>query len=169
MSKKNSGGKPALEIPKEIRMLAEGFRRQRAIKERAAIQRKQKMDAGKKRVQAGRLKRGWEVATKIFLWATALRESDVGQELIKKTYSLSLIFFDDDIVGMPKENLVRLAISPNGMFLVYTNHRQSQQYVPSSKYLAEEVYTTLLKAAGDSIDNGAVWDCIKRRLDQSEK
>ncbi len=57
MSKKISEDKLDLEVPKEIRELAQGFRRQRVKKEQAERLEKQKRETEQKRVHATRLKK----------------------------------------------------------------------------------------------------------------
>ena len=165
MSKKLSKNKLAFEVPKEILELTEGFRKQRVAKELADKLEKQKRDAEEKRVRADRLKKGWKIATKVFLWAEALRESDLGQELMKNARS-NLIFFDSHIIGL---QWVGLAIAPNGIFLVQSSRSPKRDYIYSPKDLARLIPTAALKMVNEWIDNGQVWDCIKRRLNHLKK
>ena len=79
MSKKTSKDTLNLQVPKEIRELAQEFCRQRVAKEQAEKLEKRERDAEQKRVRAARLKTGLPYATKVFLWAQALKESDIGQ------------------------------------------------------------------------------------------
>ena len=161
MSKKISKNGPVLEVPREIRELAQEFCRQRVEKEQTERREKQEKDAEEKCVRAARLKNGLKYATKIFLWAKVLKESDVGQELIKKSYS-NLFFFDGHIVGV---GWVGLGISPTGLFLTHGGRFHSRHQLSSPKDLAQSVSTVTLKVASEWIDTGAVWDCIKRRFD----
>jgi hypothetical protein len=150
----------ALKVPKEIRELAEKFRQQRVEKEQAERQEKQQRDAKQKRVRANRLKNGLEYATKVFLWAKELKESDLGQELMKKLHEI--FFFDDHIIGV---EWVGLCISPNGLFMTQQGWRSYRHPLSSPKNLAESVPTVILKAASEWIDTGQVWNCVKRRFD----
>lgn len=167
MSKKINRNAPALKVPKEIRELAQEFRQQRVEKERTEKLEKQKRETEQKRVRAARLKAGLKYATKVFLWAKALRESDLGEELMKKSHPptvySSIIFFDAHFI--PKEvPWVGLGISPNGLFLTSGGRFYSQKQVSSPKELAESVDTIILKSASVWIDDGRVWECIKRRF-----
>jgi len=169
MSKKNSKDTPALMVPKEICELAKEFHQQRLEKEQAERLEKQKRDAEQKRVRAARLKTGLKYATKVFLWANALKESDIGQELMKKShpptaYSI-IIFFDGHIAG---EEWVGLGISSEGLFLTRGGRYPTRRYV-SSEDLAESVPTVILEMANNWIDSGEVWNCIKRRFDYLKK
>lgn len=161
VNKKTRGNKLVLDIPKEIRELAQEFRRQRVAKR----QRKREDDANKKCVRAGRLKAGLKYATKVFLWAEALKESDIGQELMKKSH-IPFIFFDGNIVGVP---WVGLGISPEGLFLTRGGRFSHHQQILTRGLLAEAVRTVTLEAASEWIDNGEVWNCIKRRFDYLKK
>lgn len=161
MSKKIKEDKIALKVPKDIRELAQGFRKERIEKEQAERLAKQKREAENKRVRVARLKTGLEYATKIFLWAKALKESDIVQELMKKSYS-NLFFFNGHIAGTEK---VSLGISPNGLFWRNSGKGYSNQQVFSPENLAESVETIILESASVWIDDGEVWHCIKRRFD----
>jgi hypothetical protein len=168
MSKKISKDAPALNVPKEIRELAQEFCRQRVKKEQAERREKQRRDAEKKRVRAARLKNGLKYAAKVFLWAQALKESAIGQELMKKShfptaYS-TILFFDGHIIGV---EWVGLGISSEGLFLTRGGRWAyfSRQQMSSPEDLAVSVPTVTIEAASEGIDNGEVWDCIKRRFD----
>lgn len=170
MSKKINKDNVVLEIPQAIRQLAQKFRRQRLAKELAEKQLKKQRETEEKRLHATRLKAGWETATKVFLWAHALIESDVGQELMKKSHAC-LIFFDDTIIGVPR---VLFGVSPNGLFLLtHMTHEgrgsHQQQYVYSPKDLAQFVHTVTLKLANQWVEDGKVWDCIKFRVERLKK
>ena len=168
MSKKISKNTPALNVPKEIRELAQEFCRQRVEKEQAERLEKQKRDAEQKRVRAARLKTGLKYATKVFLWANALKESDIGQELMKKSHPptacSNIIFFDGHVAEV---DWVGFGISPDGLFITlggrmsFLFHKQ----MSSPEDLAKSVDTVVLKAASEWIDDGQVWDCIKRHFD----
>lgn len=161
MSKKINKDTPALQIPKEIRELARESRKQRVIKEQADILEKQTRDTEQKRVRAARLKTGLKYATKIFLWAQEFRESNEGKELIKASPGSDLYFFNGQILGIEK---VSLGISIPGLFWRNSGMGYSNQWVHSPENLAESVETKILKMASEWIDNGEVWECIKRRF-----
>ncbi len=118
MSKKISKDTPAINVPRDICELAQEFCRQRVEQEQAKRREKQEREAEQKRVRAARLKNGLKYATKVFLWAKALKESGLGQELMRKSHAptaySSIIFFDGHIVGV---GWVGLGISMQGMFL----------------------------------------------------
>jgi len=168
MSKKISKAAPILNVPKEISDLALEFRRQRTEKEQAERLKKQKRDAEQKRVHAARLKTGLGYATKVFLWAQTLKESDVGQELMKKSHIPTayskILFFDGHIVGV---KWVGLGISSKGLFLTHGGRMSHlfHKQMSSPENLAESVPSVVLEVASEWIDNGQVWDCIKRRFD----
>ena len=172
MSKKISKNGPVLEVPREIRELAQEFCRQRVEQEQAKRREKQEMEAEQKRVRAARLKTGLKYATKVFLWAKALKESSLGQELMRKSHTptaySSIILFDGRIVGM---EWIGLGISMRGMFLTGGGRYSAltKKMVTSSKNLAESVPTVTLKVINEWIDTGEVWDCIKRRFDYLKK
>ena len=128
------------------------------------------MDAEQRRVRAARLKAGLKYATKVFLWAKALKESSPGQELMRKShpptaYSV-IFFFDGHIIGV---RWVGLGISPAGLFLTRGGRFFSHHMISSPKNLAESVETVTLEMAAECIDSGEVWDCIKRRFDYLKK
>lgn len=156
MSKKISRNKPTIEFPKEIRELAQKFRQQR----QARRLEKQKNDEEQEHVRVARLKTGLKYATKVFLWAKDLKESDIGQEL------RNFIFFDGRIVGVP---WVGLGINPKGLFLTRGGRFAIDQPILTRGLLAEAVETVTLQMAGEWIDNGEVWKCIKRHFDYLNK
>ena len=169
MSKKTSKDTLNLQVPKEIRELAQEFCRQRVAKEQAEKLEKRERDAEQKRVRAARLKTGLPYATKVFLWAQALKESDIGQELMKKSHpptaSSTILFFDGHIVGV---EWVGLGISQDGLFLTRGgrwSHLSRHRGCPRAEDLAQSVPTVILEMAGEWIDNGQVWSCIYRRFD----
>ncbi len=86
---------------------------------------------------------------------------------MKKSYS-RITFFDDHIVGVP---WVGLVISPNGLFLTSGGRGGFlfDKPMSSPENLAESVHTVILEAACVWIDNGEVWNCIKRHLSHSKK
>lgn len=170
MRKKINKDKPVFEVPKEILELEESFRKQRATKELADKLAKQKSDAEEKRLRAARLKTGLKYAKKIFLWAEALRKSAGGQELMKKahipTVYQTITFFDGHIIG----TWVGIGISPDGLFITRGGGRTfHNQQISSPKELAKSVDTMILLAACRWIDNGEVWNCIKRRFSYLNK
>ena len=152
MKKKVSEDKLVLAVPKEIRKLAQGFRKQRVEKEQAEKRAKQKMDAENQRIRAARLKTGLKYATKIFFWAEALKKIDLGQELMKKSHPptayKSIIFFDDHIIGV---DWIGLGISPDGLFLTHGGRGAflSRRQMSSPKELAESVHTVILQLASE--------------------
>ena len=162
-----SKDKPVFEVPKEIRELAQKFCKERTTKEQAERLAKQKRDAEQKRIRAGRLKTGLKYATKIFLWAEALRKSDTAQELIKRSHPptaySSIFFFDGHIAGI---EWVGLGISPDNLFLTRAGRMSYifRQPLSSPEDLAKSVETVTLQLASEWIDNGEVWLCIKRRF-----
>ena len=172
MSKKISKNASALKVPKEIRDLAQEFCRQRVEKEQAERREEQERDAEQKRVRAARLQTGLKHATKVFLWAQALKESAVGQELMKKSHPptaySTILFFDGHIIGV---NWAGLGISSNGLFLTRGGRMAHlvRREMSSPKDLAESIPTVILELASEWIDNGEVWDCIKHHFDYLNK
>lgn len=166
VNKKTRRNKLAINVPKEVRELAQKFRRQRIARELAAQQRKRESDAEQKRIRVARLKAGLLYAIRVFNWAKTLKESNVGQELMKKSHHSNLIFFDGHIVGVEP---VRLGISSNGLFMMQQGWRSGGYQLLSPEELAELVNTVILKMASEWIDSDEVWKCIQRRFDYLKK
>ena len=165
---KSDEKKISLNVPQTILELANKFAKERIAKERAEKERKETEEAKRKRVRAERLQSGLEYATKVFLWAEALRTSGPGAELMRKahiptTYS-TIIFFDGHIKGV---EWVGLGISPNGMFWTRGGRFSviARKPIASPEDLAMSVETKIVKMASEWIDNGQVWECILRRFD----
>jgi len=162
----------SLNFPQTILELANKFAKERIAKERAEKERKETGEAKRKRVRAERLQSGLEYATKVFLWAEALRTSGPGAELMRKahipTAYSTIIFFDGHIKGV---EWVGLGISPNGMFWTRGGRFSviARKQIASPGNLAVSVETAILKMASEWIDNGQVWECILRRFDYLKK
>ena len=171
MKKKVSDEEIVLDIPKDIQELAQEFRQQKIKKERSDKLIKQKRKAKEIQLRIIRLKNGLKYATKIFLWAKALRSSPTGWALMENSHPPTaysrIIFFDDHIVGVP---WIGLGISLKGVFI--TNGGKGaglfDQPIYSPEQLAESAETAALKMASEWIDNGQVWHCIKGRFNYSQ-
>ncbi|TSC84703.1 MAG: hypothetical protein G01um101413_87 [Parcubacteria group bacterium Gr01-1014_13] len=161
MNKKVPTDKTAFNIPKDIHELAQRLYKKRLKKEKSEKLIKQKREAKQKNLRIARLKNGLEYATKIFLWATELRESDDGKELMKASHGSDLCFFNGQVMGTEK---VSLGISVSGLFWRYSGLRCSNQRVYSAENLAESVETIILQEVCKWIDNGDVWYYIKHRF-----
>lgn len=114
------------------------------------------------RLKTKRVKEGLVFAKKVFAWAESFRESEAGQELMRANYS-EIFFFDGQIEGI---RWVGLLVSPKGLSLS-NGGRWSvifRKVIDSPEDLAASTDTRVLKEACAWIEDGRVWDCIKRRF-----
>lgn len=168
MSEK-SDNRVSIKFPPDILELTEKFAKERLAKERAENERREAEKAEQIRVRAARLQLGLEYATKVFQWAEALRISGPGMELMKKSHIptayTGLVFFDGHVDKIP---WVGLGISTReGLFLTRGGRMSAlmRQTIASPEDLAMAVETEILRTASEWIENGGVWECIRRRFD----
>lgn len=168
MAKKDS----VFSIPENINKLAKKLRDERMASEKLRAQQEQERKAKEKALRAENLKTGLVYARKIFLWTNAFRNSIVGQELMRKSHiptAYNNIFFFDGHID--NTNWVGLVVNPKGLCLNHGGRYSNlfQRFVSTSKELAESVDTRILKEACEWLDNGKVWECVKRRFDYLNK
>lgn len=119
------------------------------------------------RLKTKRVKEGLAFAKKVFVWAESFRESEAGQELMRvshiPTAYSNIFFFDGRIEGT---RWVGLLVTPQGLFLDNGGRMSClfRKEINSSRELAASVDTRILKEACEWIEDGRVWDCIKRRF-----
>ena len=168
MAKKDS----VLLVPENINKLAQKLRDKRIAIEKLKAQQEQEREAKENALRAENLKNGLAYARKIFLWINAFRNSSVGQELMKKSHIPTaynnILFFDGHIENI---SWVGLIVNPKGLCLNHGGRYGNlfQEFVRTSKELAECVDTRILKEACEWLDNGKVWECIERRFDYLKK
>ncbi len=163
MPRKKKSGESQISFPPRIHQLALDFCRERLKKEESKRQSQLKQAKERKRTRAFRLQHGLEDAKKIFTWAKAFRNHEIGQELIRKSCG-RMFFFDGNIEGV---EWVGLAVTNKDLFWIFRGKGCSPHIVKSAFDLAvdEELDLKILKAAREWIKNGKVWECIERRFD----
>lgn len=157
-----------LSFPDDITELADKFRKNRLDEERVRKQKKLEREKQEKQTRDKRLKEGLEYAKKIYRWAELFRTSAVGQELMKvshiPTAYRNIFFFDGRVEGV---DWVGLVVSPKGISLDSGGRwaALARKEMKSASDLAASADTRILELACEWIDNGKVWECIKRRFD----
>lgn len=158
--------KKVLEInfPDDISKMAQEFRHKRLEKviQEGFFRKIRREEAA--RLKTRRVKEGLAFAKKVFAWAESFRESEVGQELMKVSHiptAYSNIFFFDGQIGI---RWVGLLVTPQGLFLDNGGRMSClfRKEINSPKELAAFVDTRVLKEACAWIEDGRVWECIKR-------
>ena len=154
-----------MEIPKSLIKLAKEIREKRGEKiiaeivanvERKRIERKKTED---------RIKAGIKYARKIFKWVKKFERSDDGLKIIhtgvKHRYREGIFFFDAKVPGFDWRGL---GVSEKGLWWTYNGCGAREQYVKTSKELASQVESEILKVACETLEDGRVWKCIAERI-----
>lgn len=161
-----------LNFPTDISNLADKFCEDRLEKEKIKKQEKVEREKQEKQLREKRLKDGLKYSKKVYQWTKLFRKSVVGQELMKvshiPTAYQNIFFFDGHIEGV---DWVGLVVSPKGISLDSGRRWSplSRKEIKSALDLAASVDTRILELACEWIDNGKVWECIKRRFDYLNK
>lgn len=156
-----------LHFPDDISNLADKFRNNRLDDERVRKQKKIEREKQERQTRDKRLKDGLVYAKKIYRWAELFRTSAVGQELMKvshiPTAYQNIFFFDGHIEGV---DWVGLVLSPKGLSLDSGGRWSTltRKEIKSALDLAASVDTRILELACEWIDDGQVWECIKRHF-----
>ncbi|MDP3899935.1 MAG: hypothetical protein Q8Q23_02530 [bacterium] len=146
-----------LEVAKKKIKAEETKRKQKLAKEKREIKARQKI------IDERRAK-GLNSAKKIFKWADEFSKTSEFKELIAAAhnYTRGFFFFDGHVEGCAWRGL---GISKNGKVWWHKSGCGCEEmYVDSPEELSEDVATPILKAAVATLQNGEVWNCIKRRL-----
>lgn len=160
MARKKKNIEPQILFPPNIHQLALDFCRERLKTE--AVEQARKADKAKemKQQRRFRLQHGLEDAKRIFVWATAFRKSDIGQELIKKSGG-RIFFFDGHVEGV---EWIGLENGRQSLYWTWKGKGTHSEEVNSAVDLALAVDPRVLREACEWIDNELVWDCIVQRL-----
>lgn len=156
-----------INFPEDVLKMAQEFKTRRLEKEMIEHQREILRNQEAARLKTERFKEGLVFAEKVFAWAKSFRESEVGKELMRvshiPTAYANIFFFDGQIEGI---KWVGLLVTPKGLFLSNGGRWSAAFYkvIDSPEGLATSVDTRVLKEACAWIEDGRVWDCIKRRF-----
>jgi len=163
----NDEGVNDIIFPDNIRRMADEFLTKRVAKQTLERLQKRTEAIARKVIEEGRLESGLVYAQRIFNWAKAFRESDMGQELMETSHVptayKNIFFFDGQIERTP---WLGFGVSPKGLFLSRDNRFETltRKYIESAEDLAKSVAAKVLKTVCEWIDNGLVWECIERRF-----
>jgi len=113
-----------------------------------------------------RMKDGLPYAQKLIDWAEEFLNDASGRELVlaaKRNEFTDLIFFDQNVGDL---SWVGLALNTKGISFGGAGRHSSlsRRTVEDEIDLARSVDHRILKEAWLSIQNGTVWDCIRKRL-----
>lgn len=117
------------------------------------------------RLKTKRVKEGLALAKKVFAWAESFRESEVGKELMRvshvPTAYRNIFFFDGRVPGAERVGLV---VTHQGLFLDNGGRMSClfRKEINSPRELAASVDARVLQEVCAWIEDGRVWDCIKR-------
>lgn len=167
MARKKKSEGLQINFPPNIHQLALDFCRTRLNEEELERLSQLKREKERKRERAFRLQNGLESAKQIFLWAKAFRNSEIGQELMKKSHMptayRSVMFYGGQIEGT---DWVGLGNTAEGLFLDRGGRMSAltRQIIKSAFDLALAVDPRALQDACKWIDNGKVWEYIISRF-----
>ncbi len=157
-----------MDIPQDILDLVNSLKTKHLNFDRDEKVRKKQRVARGKQVKSARLKANIENAKIVFEWAEVLYNSTVGKILMQESHpptAYKNIFFfdghvqDKDWVGFLIEDGKGLCLSDGGKFALHT-----RLTITSAKHLAVSVDPEILSEVVKWIEDGRVWDCIKRRF-----
>lgn len=156
-----------IDFPENIIELAERLFGERARKENERLEKRKGEKLREERIIAERMVLGMPYAEKVFKWAQAFRESEIGKKLMEISHIpiayRFVLFFADRIEG---KEWTGLGVSlQRGVFWTHGRKYEFHHYIETSGELAGSVDADVLKLACECIDNGRVWKCIEERFD----
>ncbi|MBI2099331.1 hypothetical protein HYT45_02890 [Candidatus Uhrbacteria bacterium] len=163
-----------ISFPEDILKMAQEFKMRRLEKEIRKIREEFLRRQEAARLKTERVKTGLAFAKKVFAWAKSFRESEAGKELMRVSHIptdyQNIFFFDGHVAGT---EWVELVVTPQGLFLDNDGKMSClfRKEINSPRELAASLDTRILKESCEWIDDGRVWECIKRRfayLDERE-
>lgn len=165
MARKKKKVELYITFPPHIHMMALDFCRTRLNEEESKRLSRLKQEKEEKLQRRFRLQNGLADAKHVFDWVKVFRNTDIGQELMRKSHQLTgcqgVIFYDGRVEG---EKWVGLVSATDGLFLAKVGRMSQPTRVKSAVDLALAVDPKILREACKWIESGQVWKCIEWRF-----
>lgn len=153
-------------IPREVVQLANTLHERMREENEVAEQREQIENERRNKETSRKRAAGLAFAEEIFIWALLFRESAEGKKLIEvghptlfSWHETGIFLFDGDIKGTSWR---AIGIGEKGVWWLANGCGSRPVHVTSPEELAEQVDTKILKQAVAWLEDGRVWECIKR-------
>lgn len=156
-----------IDFPENIRELAKKLFAEETRKENEQFQKRMEEESKKAAAVAERMVLGASYAEKIFKWAKAFQESDIGKKLMRISHIPTAYKFVFFFTGKAEgKEWTGIGVScQKGVLWTHGRKYELHHYEDTPEELTGSIDPDILKLACEWIDDGRVWKCIEERFD----